>query len=287
MAPTVRMCSADVDLLAGYATLFDLGARGMSTFALARSVSVPVDRPDNGCMTAALITRTQPDLDFSPALEIRAATGLRLEVTALAYGTWYPVAGSSEERFMPRCFGDLGRQVVPLLVSHDHASLPVGRSVSWDDSATHCRGRFQLVDSARGVELYEQVRAGFIGACSIGFQQPIDGRSIEQRGAGLKITRHRAVLREISLVGVGKIVDAQVSAVPSGSVEQPVDPVKVSALVPAMAGAKRSKPPTPLLDSWRFYRRSLDSDCTPLVRRSIVDALQGGETHGPWNDDVA
>jgi HK97 family phage prohead protease len=230
-----------------------------------------------------MMTRTEPRLDYLAGLQVRAATGLQLEVTALAYGSWYPLAGTSEERFVRGCFGDLSRRVIPLLVSHDHASLPVGRAISWDDSATHLRGKFQLIDSARGCEIYDQVRAGFVAACSIGFQQPIDGRVIETRGAGLKITRHSAVLREISLVGVGQISDAVVSAVPAGMIEQPaiVKPVKVDALVPAM----RTRPPTPQRDSWNLYRRTLDRDCAPLVKRSIVTSLRTGPVRGPWDFD--
>ena len=231
-------------------------------------------------MTASLITRTTPQLDYLGGLQVRAATGLQLDVVAVGHDRWCPLVGASEERFVRGCFGDLTRRVVPLLVSHEHASLPVGKAISWSDSTTHLRGRFQLVDSARGVELYDQVKGGFIGACSIGFTQPIDGRTIETRGSGLKITRHRAVLREISLVGVGQIADAQVSAVPAGTVEQPAVPTKV----PAMA-AKRSKVPTPQRDAWSFYKRTLDQDCTPLVRRSIVTGLRSGPVRGPWDTD--
>jgi HK97 family phage prohead protease len=230
-----------------------------------------------------MITRTEPRLDYLDGLQVRAATGLQLEVTALAYGSWYPLAGSSEERFMPSCFGDLTRRLIPLLISHDHASLPVGKAISWDDSATHLRGRFQLIDSARGCEIYDQVKAGFVGACSIGFVQPINGRTIETRGAGLKITRHQAVLREISLVGVGQISDAVVSAVPAGVVEQPstARPAKAVALVPAT----RSRPPTPQRDSWSVYQRALHLDCPPTVRRSIVTSLRTGPIRGPWDTD--
>jgi HK97 family phage prohead protease len=193
-------------------------------------------------------TRTDPQLDYLGGLQVRAATGLQLEVTAVRYDTWYPLAGTSEEKFVAHCFGDLRARSIPLLVSHDHASLPVGRAISWDDSATHLRGRFQLLDSARGAEVYNMVRDGYVSACSVGFNQPLSGRTIETRGAGLMITRHSAVLREISLVGVGQIADAVVSAVPAGVVEQPstARPAKAVALMPAT----RSRPPTPQRDSW-------------------------------------
>ena len=149
--------------------------------------------------------------------ERRTITGLQLRedgrtLTGLVvpYGTDTRI-GHYLERFAPGAFADTDPTSVPLLAAHDHADLPIGRTVDLVEEARGLIGTFVVADSERGRDVLALARDGVPLGLSVGFIPDQDKWNADRT----KVVRVRAQLAEISVVGVPAYADARVEAVRS------------------------------------------------------------------------
>lgn len=160
-------------------------------------------------------------------LEVRDAddgNGRTLLGTVVPYGTEIRVGGY-RERFARGAFADTDPAAVPLLVSHRHAGLPIGRAVALRDQPDRLAGEFTLTATRDADEVLALARDGVPLGLSVGFTPAPGGdRWNRDRTA---VVRTRAVLAEVSVVGVPAYPTATVTGVRAA--EQPI-PARLLAL---------------------------------------------------------
>lgn len=152
------------------------------------------------------------ELRVTSALELRDADQRTLAGVVVPYDSPTKVAGYTES-FQRGAFADTDPAAVPLLVSHRHADLPVGRTVSLTDEPGGLQGEWVLSETRDADEVLALARDGVALGLSVGFS-PIEDRWSRDRR---RVTRLRARLGEVSVVGVPQYPESMVSAVRSAT----------------------------------------------------------------------
>lgn len=151
---------------------------------------------------------TRPALD---GCEIRAVddTNGRRTFRGLAapWDQWALIAGAYEERFQRNCFARAiaDGKPLPLLVGHNMAGLPVGRSTSLIDTDAGLWGEWELSDTEHAREAWTLIRDGALTGLSVGFStfRGQDHYAPADPPAFPRVTRRNVRLREVSLVPSG------------------------------------------------------------------------------------
>lgn len=115
--------------------------------------------------------------------------------------------------------GNFGR--VKFLYQHDHRN-PLGRAVELRDDAAGVYGAFRISATSRGDEVLEMLRDGTLDAFSVGFAavEPTLDAPIP---SDLRVRRHKALLRETSVVTFAAYEDAAVAGVREADPHASVD----------------------------------------------------------------
>lgn len=144
-------------------------------------------------------------------LEVRAE-GRRLFGTVVPFGVEITV-GTYREAFARGAFADTDPASVPLLVAHRHAQLPIGHAVALHDETDRLAGEFAVSATRDGDEVLALARDGVPLGLSVGFAPAPGGDrwSPDRRS----VVRTRAVLAEVSVVGVPAYPGAVVESVRS------------------------------------------------------------------------
>lgn len=143
-------------------------------------------------------------------LELRA-DGRRLIGTVVPYNQQIRVGGGYRESFARGAFAGTDPAAVPLLVAHRHAALPIGRAVELDDQPDRLAGAFALSETREADEVLALARDGVPLGLSVGFAPAPGGdRWTTDRSS---VVRTRAVLGEVSVVGVPAYPTATVTGV--------------------------------------------------------------------------
>jgi len=108
-----------------------------------------------------------------------------------------------------RTIAERGPGRVKFLVSHDHAALPIGRTVSLKEEPQGLVAEFRVAQTPRGDEALQLVKEGALDGLSIGFRSVRDSWSSD----GSQRTILEAALLEVSLVSIPAYSDAVVTAV--------------------------------------------------------------------------
>ena len=171
-------------------------------------------------------------------LEVRGTQVRTIVGRAAPYGEIINVAGRFTEEFVPGVFAKSvteAARALPLLVSHNHDSMPVGKAIKWEDTTDGLVGHWQIDSRAEAAEVARLADEGYLTALSVGFT-PV--RDDWDRDAPVPhVRRLEAKLFEVSLVSVPAYDEAKILAVRSAGV--PDDPATVLK-------------PTPNLDVWRL-----------------------------------
>ncbi len=151
-------------------------------------------------------------------LEVRTATttlelrddGRTLVGLAVPYNVETRI-GSYVESFAPGAFDGTDPATVPVLAAHNRTELPIGRALSLTDTPAGLAVELRISQTAYGDDVLALVRDGAATGLSIGFQ-PVEGGDRWNRDR-TKVTRTRANLVEISVVGFPAYLDARIAAV--------------------------------------------------------------------------
>lgn len=146
--------------------------------------------------------------------ETRLITGLELRDGRTLVGVVVPYntdtrIGRYTERFAPGAFTGTLADQVPLLAAHEHASLPIGRTIDLVEEARGLVGTFHVAETPKGEEVLALARAGVPLGLSVGFRPDQDRWNNDRT----KVVRVRAQLAEVSVVGVPAYTDARIEAV--------------------------------------------------------------------------
>lgn len=160
--------------------------------------------------------------------ETRVVRGLELRDGRTLVGLVVPYdtdtkIGRYSERFTRGAFSDAEPAAVPLLAAHAHEALPIGRTVSLTEEARGLVGEFHVAETPKGDEVLALARAGVPLGLSVGFRPRAGGDHWNRDRT--HVTRTRADLAEISVVGVPAYTDAKVEAVRSSHRDQPATPL--------------------------------------------------------------
>jgi HK97 family phage prohead protease len=148
------------------------------------------------------------------SLELRNADERIVAGVAMPYGVTAKV-GRYRETFARGAFQNADPERVPLMVSHRHAELPIGRTVALTDDSGGLRGEWKLSETRDADEVLALASDGVPLGLSVGFVPDVDRWSPDRS----QVTRVRARLGEISVVGVPAYAGAMVTA--TRSVETP------------------------------------------------------------------
>lgn len=148
-------------------------------------------------------TRVIPGLELRDDRDGRTLVGI-----VVPYDTETRI-GNYLERFAPGAFDGTDPGTVPLLTSHEHAALPIGRTLTLSEETRGLIAEFHLAETPKGDEVLALARAGVPLGLSVGFRPQVD----QWNGDRSKVTRVRAALHEVSVVGVPAYADARVEAV--------------------------------------------------------------------------
>lgn len=105
---------------------------------------------------------------------------------------------------------------IPLLVSHDHAKLPIGIADRWEETPGGLVGHWRMASTKEANDVRSLVDDGILTQLSVGFQ-PVDSDWDQQREKP-HVVRREARLLEVSLVSVSAYDGARVIAVRSAGV---------------------------------------------------------------------
>jgi len=120
--------------------------------------------------------------------------------------------GAYTESFRPGAFQGADVGSVPLLVSHRHAELPIGRTLTLTEEPNALVGEWQLSETRDSDEVLTLARDGVPLGLSVGFA-PVEDRWNSDRS---RVVRVKARLGEVSVVGVPAYEDAKVTSVRAG-----------------------------------------------------------------------
>lgn len=152
----------------------------------------------------------------------------RMRILAVPYGTWTNLGGMHEriDAHAPDKSIKEAARGLPLLLFHDNASFPIGRSARWtlDDPAALI-GDWAIDSDDRSQEAARKARDGFLNGASIGFLPIRSGRvwndedgwddSVSREESYLQVTRHEIRLLEVSLTPTPAFAGAEVQLVRS------------------------------------------------------------------------
>lgn len=146
--------------------------------------------------------------------ETRTVTGLELREGRTLIGLVVPYdtdtrIGRYTERFTRGAFADADPAAVPLLAAHAHEALPIGRTLTLTEETRGLVGTFTVAETPKGDEVLALARAGVPLGLSVGFRPDVDQWSADRS----RVTRVRAQLAEISVVGVPAYSGARVEDV--------------------------------------------------------------------------
>jgi HK97 family phage prohead protease len=141
-------------------------------------------------------------------LEIRDLEQRIISGPVVPYGAETRVGGYTES-FARGAFDGTDTGNVPLLVSHRHADLPVGRSLALTDGESALTGEFQLSNTRDADEIMTLANDGVPLGLSVGFK-PIEDKWNQDR---TKVVRVRAYLGEVSVVGMPQYQQSRVMSV--------------------------------------------------------------------------
>lgn len=177
-------------------------------------------------------------------LQLRRTANRRMTGLAAPYGEVADL-GFFREVLVPGVFAKSiteAARALPLLMFHDHESLPVGKAVGWEETDSGLIGEWEFDTRAEALEAARLADEGFLTGLSVGFT-PIQTRWDDEPADGGAPLAHRVESRlaETSLVPAGAFVGARVLAVRSaGHPELPATKVV----------------PTPKLDQFRAWLAS-------------------------------
>lgn len=150
--------------------------------------------------------------------ETRLLTGAELRVAdegteralsgrLVPYGVWAPIGGRFEEQMAPGVFNQSIKQAaraLPLLMLHNHRSIPVGKAVEWDDRDDGLHGRWLMADTPEARSAHQLAEDEYMTGLSVGFQPNAkqDVWEMHEPPDLCRVTRRNARLLEASLVPV-------------------------------------------------------------------------------------
>jgi HK97 family phage prohead protease len=173
----------------------------------------------------------------SYAVEFRSQKNRTMRGLAAPYGGVHDL-GPFTETLQAGCFSKSIREAaasLPLLMHHDHGSIPVGRAVSWEEDDSGLVGEWQFDSRAEAVEAARLADEGYLTGLSVGFQPLRCER--DDNGDKPHLVQREAKLLETSLVTIPAYDSARVLMVRSAAL-----------VVPEPVAVPRS---TPMLDEWR------------------------------------
>ena len=164
-------------------------------------------------------------------VEIRAADEKQGEIVGRVapFGEWsaqHNYLESFDEHTFARSVAGGGGNI-PLLLHHDHDSMPIGRPVSWETQDDGLYGVFKVDrDSERGAEAWRLMDDSFIRGLSVGFTPDVkaDKKILDDPDGVPRLVRRNAKLREVSLVSVPAYDAAQVLLTRSSPLHRAPDP---------------------------------------------------------------
>jgi Escherichia/Staphylococcus phage prohead protease len=142
-------------------------------------------------------------------LELRSAEERILSGVLVPYDTPTKIGRFYTETFTRGAFDGTDPADVPLLASHRHEDLPVGRTLTLTEEAHALTGEWRVAETGAGDDVMALARDGVPLSLSIGFK-PINDKWSRDRS---QVTRVKATLGEVSLVGMGMYEDAKVMSV--------------------------------------------------------------------------
>jgi HK97 family phage prohead protease len=152
------------------------------------------------------------ELRVTSSLLLRDAEQRVLSGVVVPYDSPTEVAGYTET-FARGAFRDTDPATVPLLVSHRHADLPIGRTLSLTDGTIGLAGEWQLSQTRDADEVLALATDGVPLGLSVGFMNVEDRWSKDRR----RVTRLRARLAEVSVVGAPQYPESVVASVRSAT----------------------------------------------------------------------
>lgn len=142
-------------------------------------------------------------------LEVRAdGDGRTITGLAVPYGTETRI-GSYLEQFAVGAFSGADPARVPLLAAHQRNELPIGRAATLTDTPAGLLVELRVSNTSYGDDVLTLVRDGAATGLSIGFV-PVEDRWSHDR---TRVTRIRATLAEVSIVGFPAYPSARVMSV--------------------------------------------------------------------------
>lgn len=149
-----------------------------------------------------------PETRLLVGAELRAADEgqeLALSGRLVPYGVWAPIGGRFEEQMAPGVFNQSIKQAaraLPLLMTHDHQSIPIGKAVEWDDRADGLHGRWVMADTPEARNAHAMADGEFLTGLSVGFAPNAKQDEWEMHDPPelCRVTRRNARLLEASLV---------------------------------------------------------------------------------------
>jgi hypothetical protein len=144
----------------------------------------------------------------SVKLELRE-DGRTLAGLAVPYGVETRIGSRFTERFAFGAFADARPEDVPVLVTHDHEDLPIGRALKFEDMPAGLGVELRISQTQAGNDALELVKDGAVTGLSIGFV-PVEDR---WNPARTMVERIKAKLVELSLTAFPQYQDARILAV--------------------------------------------------------------------------
>jgi HK97 family phage prohead protease len=141
-------------------------------------------------------------------LEIRDAEQRIITGAVVPFGVPTRI-GTYTETFQRGAFDGVEPAEVPLLVSHQHAGLPIGRTLTLVDGEQALVGEWQLSETRDADEVLALARDQVPLGLSVGFA-PVEDRWSSDRS---RVVRVKARLGEVSVVGLGAYEQAKVTSV--------------------------------------------------------------------------
>jgi HK97 family phage prohead protease len=149
-----------------------------------------------------------PEIRLLEGAELRASDeGAERALTGrlVPYDIWAPIGGRFEESMARGVFNQSITQAaraLPLLMNHDHKSIPVGKAVEWDDRPDGLHARWIMADTPEARLAHDMAEGDFMTGLSVGFQPNAkhDVWAMADPPELCRVTRRNARLLEASLV---------------------------------------------------------------------------------------
>ena len=143
-------------------------------------------------------------------LQVRSEEERILSGILVPYGSPTKIGSFIEEFRAEARSPNADPEQVPLLTGHEHASLPVGRTLTLTDAPHALTGEWRVAETQAGDEVMALARDGVPLSLSIGFRPTNRTHGPLTAPTSPEYSAH---LGEVSLVGVGAYEDAKVTSV--------------------------------------------------------------------------